>query len=471
MVGRIIFPSTNYLLDRRAIIANYKHLLKSQWYKEDFLRELQRKKLHKILRYASLYIPYYKSKFEEIGLVPQDIKTLEDIKLIPPLSKQDVTDHYKEMVDIRLHSSIPAADNRAGIPGAPLAFARFRKHTLIKSTTSGSTGAPTIFYEDGVKSALNWAYELRLKNWYGLNPGAKEARLLRLSTGYSPRSMESRGRRWFWGQLILPGTNLSDEEYALCMDSINTFKPKVLWGVTSALTGLGEYVLKQGGSLGSYRPKVIIGWSDPLYPYDDEVLKSAFRCPVTSIYSSREIGHIAGMCPHGSFHINEENLFVESEKISTGANDCAGELLVTTLGVSPMPFIRYRMGDLGHVAGSTCSCGRSLHVLKNLLGRTGEIFISKEGRMIAPSFWGLLFMTAKISGAVKRFQIIYTKSKDIKIIIERAAGFSNETEKFIKEVVAKNFSKNTKLKLEYIPIIEPQLSGKYQMVINEEKIT
>jgi len=469
LVGRIIFPSTNYFLNRRAIITNYNKLLRSQWLTEDFLYELQFKKLLKILRYATRFIPYYKNKFEKIGLVPQDIKTLEDIKLIPPLSRQDVIDHHKEMVDIRLHSSIPVADKRAGIPGTPLTFARFRKHKLIKSTSSGSTGAPTIFYEDGVRSALNWAYELRLKNWYGLKPGVKEVRMFRLSTGYSPKSIANRGRMWLWGQLILPGSNLSEEEYALCMDAICKFKPRVLWGATSALTGLGEYILKQEENFGSYRPTVIIGWSDPLSSYDDEILKSAFRCPVTSIYGSREVGHVAGMCPHGSFHINQENLLVESKKIEMGSkSDGVGEILVSTLDVSPMPFIRYRMGDIGQVECSKCSCGRSLQVLTNLLGRTGEIFITKEGRMIAPSFWGLIFMSSKTSGAVKRFQIIYTKSKDIKIIIEKNEGFTDETERYIREAVAKNFTKDTKLELEYIPKIEPQISGKYQMVINEE---
>ena len=73
-------------------------------------------------------------------------------------------------------------------------------------------------------------------------------------------------------------------------------------------------------------------------------------------------------------------------------------------------------------------------------------------------------MSGHVSGAVKRFQIVYKKSKDLKIRLERNKGFSNETETYIKETVARNFSKDTELEIEYFQRIEPEISGKYQMV-------
>ena len=76
-----------------------------------------------------------------------------------------------------------------------------------------------------------------------------------------------------------------------------------------------------------------------------------------------------------------------------------------------MPFIRYRMGDIGDVKPSRCQCGRTLQVIENLLGRTGEIFITKDGRMISPNFWCRTFMSGKVSGAIRRFQVVYTRTK------------------------------------------------------------
>ena len=160
---------------------------------------------------------------------------------------------------------------------------------------------------------------------------------------------------------------------------------------------------------------------------------------------------------------------MESQKIDDTQTNVPGEILVTTLDITPMPFIRFRMGDLGEIRRSQCTCGRPLQVLDNILGRTGEIFITKDGRMISPNFWCRTFMSNKISGAVRRFQVIYTKDSDLKITIEKDEGFSNETETYIKETIKKNFSSDTKLQLYYVPIIKPQVSGKYQMVVNEAK--
>ena len=162
------------------------------------------------------------------------------------------------------------------------------------------------------------------------------------------------------------------------------------------------------------------------------------------------------------------NLLIES--VSAG-NDLPGiekgEILATNLDIVPMPFIRYRMGDLANVIDSRCGCGRTLKVLDDLLGRTGEVFISKNGRMISPNFWCRTFMSGKISGAVKRFQIIYTRSKDIRIKLARDKGYSDDTENYIKEMVRENFTSSTALRLEFVEKIEPEISGKYLMVINE----
>ena len=267
------------------------------------------------------------------------------------------------MVDDRCQFLVPFAEAAKRAPGEPVPLAAFRRDKLVRNTSSGSTGSPTIFYENGSRSALNWAYEMRVKQWYGIGPGAKEARMARLSTAYMPDSWSLAIRKNLWHQLVLPGTNLSDDDYELSVGKIAKFRPRVLWGYTSALTGLADYIRRRGIPASSFALELLVSWAAPLYEHEDEVLRNAFRCPVTNIYGAREVGHIAARCPHGSFHINQENLLVESEQGEAGTT-VPGEILVTTLDACPMPFIRYRMGDLGKVAGPDCLCGRKLQLLK-----------------------------------------------------------------------------------------------------------
>lgn len=469
VVGRITFPFLNYLFNRESIIPTYKKLIKSEWYLENLLQEMQLAKLRNLVEYANRWIPYYKRKFNEIGFTPSDLKRLDDIKLIPPLSRQDVIDHHHEMVDIRLQPSIHYADHSKKSPGEPVPFAKFRRHKLVRNTSSGSTGAPTIFYETGSVTARNWACELRLKHWYGIHPGASEARLVRLAADYLPSRTAIRLRKCFWNQLILPGVNLSEEEYAHCYRQIMQFKPEVLWGFTSALTGLADYMQRHARTLPAGHPKLIIGWAAPIYEHENKILTEVFACPVANIYGAREVGHVAATCPHGAFHLNQELLYVESE--DAAENSGPGEILVTTLAASPMPFIRYRMGDLGKVTRAHCKCGRALATLTEFLGRTGEVFITKDGRMISPNFWCRTFMNAQLAQAVSRFQVVYAKSGNIRVRIVRNGNYLPEIEAGLKKHLEKNFHSDTNITFEYVPRIDPQVSGKYQMVINEANVS
>ena len=305
------FPLSQYLLNRRNILAHYRSLVNSETCPPEELQRMQIEKLRGLITYANKYVPYYRELFKKFGLVPRDIKSLEDITAIPPLSRYDVIEHHREMVDERLLPAV-ASLMLSREPGVPLPLARLRRHRLVRNTSSGSTGAPTVFYEDGSRTAMNWAYEMRLKSWYGVLPGAREARMVRISTDYIINNKTNKMRQLLWGQLILPGVNLSDREYALCWDAILQFRPKVIWGFTSAIAGLADYVNSMGKLPTNYRPAMVNGWAAPVYEHEERAMSTAFKCPVTNIYSAREVGHIAGKCPQGAFHVNQENLIVES---------------------------------------------------------------------------------------------------------------------------------------------------------------
>ncbi len=468
LVRHFLFPFSNYLFNRRNILKNYECFHKSEYSPQDVLRKIQSEKLKIVIRHCYDNIPYYRKLFDDISLYPSDIKRLEDIRNIPPLTRQDVIQNHRDLVDTRLRSSIPVAESSNRGPGEPVPFGRFKKHKLVRNTSSGSTGAPTVFFEDGSRTALNWAYELRLKKWYGIEPGAREARMARLSTAFLPESGSLRLRQIIWNQMILPGTNLTDKDYAFSIERIRRFRPITIWGYTSALTGLADYIKRKGEDFSPRTLRLTIAWAAPLYQHEKELLEEVFRCPATNIYSAREVGHIAAMCPAGSFHINQENLIVEKET-EENSNHGNGELLVTNLDLSPMPFLRYRMGDIGAVGTNRCDCGRSLQILTHLLGRTGEIFIAKDGRMISPNFWCRVFMSDRHAGQIRRFQVIYTKEKNLRIVLVKGNGYADETEQYLREMIRLNFSPNTRLELEYVSEIRPHISGKYQMVVNEAK--
>ena len=467
-VGRIAFPAVNYLLNRRNILGRYKKLLVTEHLSPEALGELQFERLSTLLRHAEKWCPFYTKRFKEIGLAPGDIKTLEDIRRIPPLVRQDVIDHRRDMVDRRFREAVSAADQALHAAGSRLSFARFRRHELIRSSSSGSTGTPTVFYEDGSTTALNWVHELRLKHWFGLTPGAKEARMSANSMGYPALSKSSQAREWLWNQMTLPGYFLSDREYELCLRKIRKFRPRVLWGPTFALTGLAQYARRANEDISPYSPNLLISRAAPLYEHERKLLTEVFGCPVTNVYGSREVGHVAMNCPHGSTHVNQENYLVELDGESFNQEDAEpGKILITPLFESPMPFLRYQIGDLAELGGHDCSCGRPLLTLKKILGRIGDVFKTKEGHLIEPNFWCSAFEGGRLSEDVEKYQVVYRSNESIRIRIVRRRSYSARTEADLRGFLANNIPSSIRLEFDYVDDIKPQPSGKYLFVVNE----
>lgn len=472
--GRIFFPLSNHLLNRKNILGRYRGLLVSERASRDALQELQFQQLAALVRSAYRWSPYYARRFKENGLEPGDIRTPDDIRKIPRLVRADVVENGLDLVDFRFRSSVVAADQATRSKGLP-PFARFRRNRLVRNSSSGSTGTPTVFYEDGSTTALNWAHELRLKRWFGLEPGAKEARMSATPKEYAAFGAAERAREWLWNQAVLPGYFLSDVEYEICVKRIGEFRPRILWGPTQALTGLARYLRQGGRNIGLCRPELLISRAAPLHAPENRLLSDVFSCPVTNIYGTREVGHIAMTCPHGSMHVNEENYFVEvahdegasrnGDAQQSGAGP--GKILVTPLFESPMPFLRYEIGDLVELGGAECTCGRTLLTLKKVLGRIGDVFRTPDGHLIEPNFWCIAFEEGRLSRDVEKFQVVYERRDAIRIRLVPRSSYSTETEHELRRFLAANVSTGIQFELERVSDIPPKPSGKYLFVVNE----
>ncbi len=142
-------------------------------------------------------------------------------------------------------------------------------------------------------------------------------------------------------------------------------------------------------------------------------------------------------------------------------------MLITSLFRSPMPFLRYRIGDIAELAGSDCPCGRPQMLLKKIMGRVGEVFKMKDGRLIEPNFWCIAFEPGRQSRDVERFQVIYRAEDRICFRIVRRPSYSAETEADLRRFMRQNFPSGVQVEFQYVSEIKPQASGKFAFVVNE----
>ena len=467
MVGQFVFPVVNSLYNRRGIRPAFRRALQTEKLDPEEVAAMQLEKLRQVATHAYEKVPFYRERFDQAGLRPEDIHSREDLKVLPPLEREEVIDHHHEMVIDQYRPFVHRSDLSLRGPGEPIPWARFKKNRVVRNMSSGSTGSPVTFYEDGQRTALNWALGWRHRSWFGIQPGVREVRMARVRGLTEGRLRVPFLRKMLWSQLILLGMNLTKEDYFFCIEQLQRFKPRVLWGITSAWVGLAEFMEEHQQSLTGWNPRLLITWAAPLYEHEEELLSRVFQCEVTNNYGSREVGHIAVRCPEGRYHIHDDHVLVEVDESTCQEPGEPGQILCTTLDNTVMPFIRYRIGDLGKVSHSSCSCGRPLRELDQLLGRTGDIFRTSDGRMIAPNLWCRLFMNPELESSVRRFQVVYERSGSIRFRVVRGINYDDSKELMLIQQLRELVGTATGTSFDYVDSIEPHVSGKLLMVVRE----
>jgi phenylacetate-CoA ligase len=211
---------------------------------------------------------------------------------------------------------------------------------------------------------------------------------------------------------------MSEQQIETFAQVLVRFRPKFIFGYVSALYLFAKYVAKRG--ITGIRPQAVETSAEKLYDFQRELLEQTFSCPVIDHYASRELGCIAAQCLEGGMHVADDVRYLEVVANGQPAGPGqVGEIVVTYLTNLAMPFLRYKNGDLAIRAEGPCSCGRGLSVLREIVGRTSDIFTTPSGRLIS----GLYFVH-RLRGApgVARFQVHQPSVDAIEILLEPSEG-------------------------------------------------
>jgi len=133
------------------------------------------------------------------------------------------------------------------------------------------------------------------------------------------------------------------------------------------------------------RPK-FIGINSELSTQDQRnFISETFGCPVYDEYSTEETWMVASQCRHHNYHIFTDNVWVEF--IDSKGQDVKpgemGEMVLTTTRSPAMPFIRYRIGDMGRYSDAACPCGLGFPLLESFEGRADDCFILPSSKFVS----------------------------------------------------------------------------------------
>ena len=440
----IIYP-LYYWKNNDKRLSRLAELEKSQFLSEEEIKSLQLIRLQKLVKYAYQNTVYYREIMDNANLKPEDIVSLSDIEKLPILTKQIIQERMPDMLSHQYEQS-----------------------ELIKDSSGGSTGEPTIYYKDLARHNLRRADQIRHDRWSGWDIGKRKAlvwgaqRDLKAVQSFREHIIA----RYIERQWELDAFEMSDQEMDKFTSILENVQPSMILGYANALYLYAEYLLKNNPN---HHIKLdgIVSSAETLTNEKRQTIESAFKCKVLNRYGSREVGLIASECKQQSgLHINAENILLElvdenAHAVSSGN----GDILVTDFWNFGMPLIRYKLGDVGTVSETGCSCGRGLPLLGNVAGRTGDFFISKRGEKIHGEYFTHLFYEVP---EVKQFQMIQ-ESLDL-IVFNLVEAEESKNREYLENIITKTkdmLGETVEIKTNFLKEIKPTSTGKLLFTISK----
>ncbi|HTU50716.1 MAG TPA: hypothetical protein VMF56_08985 [Acidobacteriaceae bacterium] len=417
---------------------------RNQYLHPDDLRKLQMRRLRQQLIDAYRYVPFYRLRMTQAGLTPLDIRTHEDLRLLPVLTKRDIQDHQ----DLLVSSNVPPSKRQ-------------------QNQTGGSTGSPLQFFVDLERSDSRMASVARHNEWAGLRIGDWYAHPWgsRFDVGDTPDPSPAWRQKFLYRNLSLHTAAVTEEAMMRFVQVLRKYRPKYMVAYAQSAVLFAEFCT--ANNIHDITFESMIVSAEMLLPGKRQILEETFRGKVFDRYGCREVSVIASECEyHSGLHVNADALIVEVEpdpNLPAGM----GRVLVTDLLNRSMPLIRYEIGDLASLDSEMrCPCGRSLPLIGNIQGRTSDFLRLPSGRMIAGPSLALL---AADMNDVRQVQFIQADPSHVTLKVVAGNGYCQRTEEELRRRMQPYLEQESCLTIVIADSIPSEPSGKYRFVKTTEE--
>ncbi len=329
---------------------------------KDELRKHQFRELKTLVYRLYSFNNFYRDRMKEQGVHPDDIQSLEDIRKLPFMHKQDLRDNYPTKM-----------------------FTSSREEVVRYHVSSGTTGKPTLvgytaqdidFWTDSLARALTsigigTGDVVQVSYGYGLFTGG-------LGLHYGAERV---------GATVLPASVGNTERQLELMIDLDV---TAIACTPSYMIHMGEVAKKLGIDFqrDTKLRKAILGaepWSEGMRKHIEDNL----GIEAYDIYGTSELsGPMFMECEErNGIHVWGDVAIVEiidpetEEPVPDGE---VGELVITVLKKEAMPMIRYRIRDLTYALEEKCECGRTSTRIGRISGRTDDMLIIR-GINVFPS--------------------------------------------------------------------------------------
>ncbi|MFO7605751.1 MAG: phenylacetate--CoA ligase [Desulfurivibrionaceae bacterium] len=345
------------------------------------LEQLQLERLQATLYRVATHVPFYRKKFRELGIDPENFSSLDDLGQLPFTTKQDLRDNYpydlfavplREVV--RIHASSGTTGQATVVGYTENDIKNWSKLIARILTAAGVTK------DDVVQIAFGYGL---FTGGFGLHYGAERvgASVIPISSGNTKRQIQI----------------------------MQDFRTTALVCTPSYALLLADVIEEQGINLASMSLKYGLFGGEPWSEAMRNEIQNKLSIIATDNYGLSEVmgPGVAGECQERKgLHLNEDHFLfevIDPDTLEPVAPGEIGELVVTTLTKEAFPVIRYRTRDLTRLITEPCPCGRTLTRMERVLGRTDDMLIIKGVNVYPSQIEEILF---EVEGTKPHYQIV-----------------------------------------------------------------
>lgn len=356
-------------------------------------------------------VPFTKRKLDEAGIDLDCIRTYDDFLKIPLTTKSEI----QAAADVR-SDLLPRSIDRA---------------SLIPEFTSGSTGTPLEICKtksERIRAGLR-LWQCRAEHF----SQAVSTRAVCLGPSPVP-GVRREGRQIF---ISTNGITPQYLEKGLAMMSMsrNVWIYGMAWSIRELCSFLDDHPAAHPRNI-----SLVECQSESSSRQDRLDMGKRFGCRVVNYYGCAEIWLIAYSCPQDYLHINEDDVLVEvlNDRRQPCADGEVGEVVVTSLAIRSLPFIRYRLGDRAYRVGGRCPCGKRSSRLELIGTRASQVIrlpggVKYEAMILYQMLQGIA--PGPLSHFIRKFHFVQEEDFGLQLLLEPGPRFSE-----CEEIIRRNMS-------------------------------
>ena len=325
------------------------------------LRELQNERLRATVRLEYDNVPLYRARMDAMGVKPEDIQTVDDLRKLPFTEKTDLRDQFPYGLFAQKLTDIVRIQGSSGTTGKPIVV--------------GYTQNDIDVWTEMVARALTAA-------------GGTEDDIIQICYGYGlfTGGLGAHQGASRIGATVIPMSAGNTQRQIMMMTELGA---TMLCCTPSYAIYLAE-TIKEMDMMDKIHLKSGCFGAEPWTEEMRKHLEDLFGMKACDIYGLTEIGGpgVAYEClEQTGMHVNEDNVIVEIVNPETGEPlpvGEKGELVFTTITKTGMPMLRYRTHDICSLSAEPCKCGRTFIKMSRLTGRTDDMLVIR-GVNVFPS--------------------------------------------------------------------------------------